>query len=78
MKFNKLKFKIVKRVTEYGTFYHTYPTWFFSRIISFFRLEMGGADSTRSFSTERAARLHIKRYNNGYYKKKYYQQVLEV
>ena len=72
-----MKFKILKEVDEYGTWYWTIPGNIFLRIIDF----LSDADSKyiRAYSCQTSlekAKLHIKRYNNGYYTKRYYKKYI--
>jgi len=70
-----MKFKIKKEVNEYGIGYFTIPKNIFIRLWyywdSSFSLGIGDAPY-ECFGTKEEAIQHIKRWNSGYYKKKYY------
>lgn len=71
-----MKFKIKKEVDNTGTVYWTTPANIFIRLwysnpISVV-LHFGTQNAWDCWTTKKKANQHIKRWNSGYYKKKYY------
>ena len=75
-----MKFKIKKEIDEIGIWYWTIPQVnIFLRIWYFFVGEPHKPltpDAESVFHSKEKAIQHIKRWNNGYYKKKYYSEYI--
>ena len=78
-----MKFKIRKEVSTTGTWYWTVPSNIFLRMWHCFPLVQDFLyDGTEKpygvWLTKNKAIQHIKRWNSGYYKKRYYKKDIEV
>ena len=67
-----MKFKIKKEVDNVGTWYWTIPSNIFLRVWWFLHLSPSSQSAYGVWLTKERALQHIKRWNNGYYKKRYY------
>ena len=74
-----MKFKIIKKVDNTGTWYWTVP----KGILNYLWFVLNPITLIYYFNTQNAwdcwlsledAKLHIQRWNSGYYKKKYYKK----
>ena len=77
-----MKFKIIKKVENTGTWYWTIPTNFFAKlwyILNPFALilYLDKQNPWDCWFTLKESKQHIERWNNGYYKKKYYNEEIK-
>ena len=73
----RMKFKIQKEVDSIGAWFWTIPTNFFARLYYVWNplvVLMDEQTPWRCWFTKKEAIQHIKRWNSGYYKKKYYKK----
>lgn len=71
-----MKFRIRKEVDNIGTWYWTIPTNIFLRIWYFISDELNDNPQTACdvWLSKEEAKQHIKKWNNGYYEKRYYKK----
>lgn len=75
-----MKFKIKKEVSPLGTWFWTEPIGFFARLKYVWNplSELIDSNPCNCWSTKDEAEQHIKRWNSGYYKKKYYEKYVQL
>lgn len=78
-----MRFKIRKEVDNNGTWYWTIPVGFFNKLWFVWNpiSDLIYIDTQNAWScwlSQDEAEQHIKRWNSGYYKKKYYKEFVNV
>ena len=74
-----MEFRIKKQVDNIGTWYWTIPKNIFLRIWHFISDALDDNNSQEAYDCWMSldeAKQHIKRWNNGYYKKRYYSKYI--